>query len=121
MHHALNLGDQNIEVLQYTLTSLCNVVGTLEHKMHYLSQHDTSQSIKYSSSISPRNYLDVQLSTLAAELDVVRKLTEVGGFNTVVGDFNSLTGVTVLVRSNIPSDVPKFEHFIDFDILLAGI
>ena len=46
MIHALNMGDQNIGFLQKTLTILCNVVGTLDHSMHYLSQHDTSQSFK---------------------------------------------------------------------------
>ena len=97
MHHALNMGDQNIGVLQQTLTGFCNVVGTLEQKMHYLSQHDTAQSIKDSLTIAPRNYFYVQLSKLAADLDGVRKLTEGGGFNTVVGDFKSLTGVTVWV------------------------
>ena len=102
MHHALNLGDQNIEVLQYTLTSLCNVFGTLEHKMHYLSQHDTAQSIKDSLTVSPRNYFDVQLLTLSAELDGVRQLTEEGQFNTVVCDFKSLTNVTVWVQANHP-------------------
>ena len=37
MHHALNMGDHNIRVFQKTLTFLCNVVGTLEHKIHHLS------------------------------------------------------------------------------------
>ena len=36
MHHALNMRDHNIAVLQHTLNGLCNVVGTLEQKMHYL-------------------------------------------------------------------------------------
>ena len=89
--------------------------------MHYLSQNDTSQSIKDSSMISPRNYFDVQLSTLVVELDGVRQLIEGGGLNTVVEDFKSLTDVTVWVRANLPSDAPKFEHFIDLYILLAGI
>ena len=35
--------------------------------------------------------------------------------------FKSLTDVTVWVRENLPSDAPKFEHFIDLYILLAGI
>ena len=95
MRHALNMGDQNIGVLQQTLTGLCNVVGTLEQKMHYLSQHDTAQSIKYNLTISLRDGFDVQLSTSSAELDGVRQLTELGGFNTVVGYFKSLTNVTV--------------------------
>ena len=30
MHHALNMGYQNIGVMQQTLTDLCNVVRTLE-------------------------------------------------------------------------------------------
>ena len=89
--------------------------------MHYLSQHDTSQSIKESSTIAPRNDFDVQLLTLAAELDGVRQLTEGSGYNTVVCDFKSLTDVTVWVQANIPSDAPRFDHFIDFYILLAGI
>ena len=49
------------------------------------------------------------------------QLTEGGGFNTVVGDFKYLTDVTVWVRENIPSDAPKFEHFVDLDILLEVI
>ena len=86
-----------------------------------MSQHDTAQLIKDSSTIAPRNEFDVQLLTIAADLDGVRHLIEGGGFNTVVGDFKSLTDVTVWVRANLPSDTPKFEHFIDLDILLAGI
>ena len=39
----------------------------------------------------------------------------------MVGGFKSLTGVTFWVRANLPSDAPKFEHFIDLYILLAGI
>ena len=38
MHQALNMGYQKIEFLQQTLTGICNVVGTLEQKMHNLSQ-----------------------------------------------------------------------------------
>ena len=53
--------------------------------MHYLSQHDTTQLIKDSSTITPRYYFDVQLSSLAAELNGVRQITEGGGLNTVVG------------------------------------
>ena len=71
--------------------------------------------------IAPRNDFDVQLSTLAEELDGVRKLTEGGGFNTVVGNFKCLIDVTVWVQANIPSDAPKFEYFIDLNILLARI
>ena len=39
----------------------------------------------------------------------------------MAGEFKSLTDVTVWVRANILSDAPKFKHFIDLDILLAGI
>ena len=39
----------------------------------------------------------------------------------MVGTFKSLTDVTVWLRENLLSDAPKFEHFIDLDILLAGI
>ena len=46
MHHSLKMGDQKIRVLKKTLTGLCNIVGTLEQKMHYLSQHDIAQLIK---------------------------------------------------------------------------
>ena len=66
MHSALNMGYQNIGVLKQTLTGLCNVVGTLDQKMHYLSQHDTAQLIKDSSKVVPRNDFDVQLQTLAS-------------------------------------------------------
>ena len=48
MHHALKMGDQNIGVLQQNLTGIYNVVGTLEQKMHNLSQNGTAQLIKYS-------------------------------------------------------------------------
>ena len=44
--------------------------------MHYLSQYDTAQSIKDSLTIAPRNDFDVQLSTLAAELDGVWQIIE---------------------------------------------
>ena len=70
--------------------------------MHYLSQNDTSQSIKDSSTVAPGNDFDVQLLTLAANLDGVRQLTEGGVFNTVVGYFKSLTDVTVWVQANLP-------------------
>ena len=76
---------------------------------------------KDSSKIYPRNDFDDQLSTLAPELDGVQQITEVGGFNTVVGNFKPLTDVTVWVQANLTSDAPKFEHLIDLDILLAGI
>ena len=58
---------------------------------------------------------------MTENLDEVRQLMEGGGFNIVVGDFKYLTDVTVWVQTNIPSDTPKFEHFIDLDILLAGV
>ena len=51
----------------------------------------------------------------------MRYLTEGGGFNTVVGYFKSFTDVTVWMRANLTSDATKFEHFIDLDIILAGI
>ena len=121
MHHDLNIGYQNIGVLQQTLTGMCNADGTLYQNMYYLSQHDTYQSIKDGLAISPRNDFDVHLYTLAGELYGVRQLTEGGVFNAVVGDFKSLTDVTVWVRANLPSDAPKFEHFIDLYILLAQI
>ena len=44
--------------------------------MHYLPQNYIAQSIKDSLTISPRNEFGVQISTLAAELDGVRQLTE---------------------------------------------
>ena len=89
--------------------------------MYYLYQNDTARLIKYSSLISPIYEFDVQLSELAAELVGVWQLTEGGGFNTVVGNFKSLTDVTIWVQANLPSDAPKFEHFNDLEILLAGI
>ena len=55
MHHALNMGDQKIWVLQQTLTRHCNVVVTLEQKIHYLYQNVTDQPIKDSSNSSPRD------------------------------------------------------------------
>ena len=97
MNHALHMGYQNIGVLQQTLTGLCNVVGTLDHKIHYLSQHGTAQLIKDSSTISPRDDFDVQILTLASDLDGVQHLMEGGGFNTAFGNFKSLTDVTVWV------------------------
>ena len=97
MHHALNIGDQNIGVLQHTLTGLCNVVGTFKQKMHYLSQHNTAHLTKDSLAISPRNDFDVQILTLVAELDGVRQLIEGGGFSTLLVNFKSLTDVTVWV------------------------
>ena len=39
----------------------------------------------------------------------------------MVGGFKSLTGVTFWVRANLPSYAPKCVHFIELDILLAGI
>ena len=84
MHHALNMRDQNIGVLQQTLTGLCNLVGTSEQTMHYLYQHDAAHLIKDSLIISPRNDVYVQLSTLPAELYGLWQLTEGGGLNKVV-------------------------------------
>ena len=84
MHHDLNMGDQNIGVLQQTLTGLCNLVGTSEQTMHYLYQHDAAHLIKDSLIISPRNDFYVQLSTLPAELYGLWQLTEGGGLNKVV-------------------------------------
>ena len=89
--------------------------------MHHLYQNGTAQLIKDSSTSSPRDNVEVRLSTLTSELDGVRQLTEGGGFNTAVGDFKSLTYVTVWVKAILPSYVPGFEHFIDLGILLAGI
>ena len=89
--------------------------------MHHLSQVGTAQLIKGSSTSSPRDDFEVQLSTSITELDGVRQLTEVGGFNTVVGYVNSLTDVTIWVRDNLPSDAPKFEHFVDLENLLVEI
>ena len=83
MHHYLNMGDQNIGVLQQTLTVLCNIVGTLEHKMYHLSQNGTARLIKGSSTSAPRDDFEVRLYTLTAELDGVKNLSEGGGFNTV--------------------------------------
>ena len=48
MNHDINMGDKNIGVLKNNLTGLCNVVGTLEHKIHYMSKNYTAQSIKES-------------------------------------------------------------------------
>ena len=97
MHHALTMRYQNIGVLQQTLTGLCNVVGTLEKKMRYLSHHDTVQSIKDSFTIAPKNDFGVQLLTLSVDLDGMRQLSEGGGFNRVVGNFKSLTDFNVWV------------------------
>ena len=46
IRRAQNTGDQNIGVLQQTLTRLCNLVVTLEQKIHHLSQNGTAQFIK---------------------------------------------------------------------------
>ena len=77
------------------MTALCNVVVTLDQKIHYLSQNVTAQFIKDSSTIAPRDDFEVRLSTLTEKLDVVRRLTDGGGLNAVVGDFKSLNDVTV--------------------------
>ena len=89
--------------------------------MHHLYQNGTSQLINGSLTSAPRDDFEVRLSALTAELVLVRQLTERGGFNKVVGDFKSLTDFTFGVQVNLPSDAPKFEHFIDLEILLAGI
>ena len=89
--------------------------------MHNLYQNGTAQSIKDSLTSAPRDDFEVRISTLKEELDGVRQLTKGGGFNTVVIDFKSLTDVTVWVRANLPPYPPKFEHFIDLDIILSGI
>ena len=121
IHKAFNMGDQNIGILQQILTGLYNLVQTLEQKIHHLSQNGTANLIRGSSTDAPRDDIEVRLSTLTAEFYGLRHLTKGGGFNTIVGDLNSLTDFTVWVRVNLPSDTPKFEHFIDLDILLAGI
>ena len=46
IHRALNMGDQNIGVLNQTLTGIFNVVGTLEQKMHHMSQNGTDHLIR---------------------------------------------------------------------------
>ena len=97
MHQALNMGDQNIIVLQKTLTGLCNVIETLDQKIHHMYQNGTAQLIGGISIDAPRDDFEVQLSTLIEELDGVRKLTEGGGFSTVVGDLNYLMDVTIWV------------------------
>ena len=89
--------------------------------MHYLFQNETAHLIKDSSTIAPRNDFDAHISTLVADFDGLWKLTERVGFNTVVVYFKSLTDVTVWEQANFPSGAPKFEHFIDLDILLEGI
>ena len=121
MHHDINMVDHNIGLLQKTLAGLCSVVGTLEQKMHHLSQNGIAQLIKVSSTSAPTGDFKSRLSTLTAELYGLWQLTEVGGFNTVVGYFKSLNDFTLWVRADISSDAPKFEHFIDLKILLAGI
>ena len=75
MHHTMNMGYQNIGVLQHTFTGICNVVRTLEQKMNNLSQNGTSHSIKFSSTSAPRDNLEVRLSTLTSELDGLWHLT----------------------------------------------
>ena len=121
MHQSINMGDQNIGVLLQTLTGICNVVGTLEQNMHHMYQNGTAQFIRSNLNNFPRDHFELRPSTLTAELNGVQQLMEGGGFNTVVGGFKSLTDVTVWVRVKLPSDTPKFEHFIDLDILLARI
>ena len=65
--------------------------------MHHMSQNSTAQLIRGSSNYAPRGDIEVRLSTFPSDLDGVRQITEGGVFDTVVGDFKSLTGVTVLV------------------------
>ena len=121
MHQELNMEDQNIGVLQQKLTGICNGFGTLEQKMHHLSQSGTDQLIRGIYTDATRDDFKVQLPTLTAELDGAQKITEGGVFITVVADFKSLKDVTVWVQANLTPDTPKSEHFIDFDILLSGI
>ena len=89
--------------------------------MYHFSQNGPAQLIKGSSTSAPRGEFEVRIYTLTTELDGVQQLTEGGGLNTVVGDFMSLTDVTVWVQANLPSDATKYEHFIDLEILFAGI
>ena len=84
MNNALNMGDQNIGFLQQTLTVLCNAAGTLDQKVHHMYYNGTAQLIKGSLTDATRDDFEVQLSTLTAELDGVRQLTEGGGLNKFV-------------------------------------
>ena len=97
MHRSLNMGDKNIGVLQQTLTGLCNVVGTLDQKMHNFYQNGTAKLTKGILTSAQTDDFEVRISTLTAELDGLRQLMEGGGFNTVVGDFKYLTDVNVWV------------------------
>ena len=65
--------------------------------MHNLSHNGTAWLNKESQTSAQRDDFEVRVSTLTAELDGVRKITEGGGFNTVVGYLNTLTAVTVWV------------------------
>ena len=121
IHQDLNMVDQNIRILQQTLTGLCNVVGTFDKNMHHLSQNGTAQLIRGNLTNWPRYDFELQLSTFTEELYSVRYLTEGGGFNTIMGDFKFFTDVTVWVQEKLASNTPNFEHFIDFDIFLARI
>ena len=76
MNHAINMVDQHLGVLKHTLTGICNVVGTLEQKMHNIYQNDAAQFIKGSSNNAPRDGFEARISTLTADLDGVRQLTE---------------------------------------------
>ena len=100
------MGDQNIGVLQQTLTVLCDVVGTLEQIMYHLSHNVTDQLIGVIFTDAPRDDFEVRISTLISEFGGVRKLTEGCGFNTIVVYLKSLEYVTVWVRANLPS-VPQ--------------
>ena len=79
--------------------------------MHHMSQNGTAQLIGGSLTDAPMDDLKARLSTLTAELDGVRQLTQGGGFNTSVGDVKSLTVVghlksltyfNIWVRANLP-------------------
>ena len=60
MHHTINMVDQNIGLLQQNLTVICNVVGTLEQKMHHLYQNGTDWLIKGSLTNATRDDLEVR-------------------------------------------------------------
>ena len=63
VHQALNMGDQNIGVLQQTLTGICNLVGTLEQNMHHVSHNGKDQLIRGSSNNSPGGDFELRIST----------------------------------------------------------
>ena len=113
--------DQNIGVLYQTLTGICDVVETLEQKMHHLSQNGAAHLIRGSLNDAPRVDFKVQLSTLTEKFSGLRHFMEGSGFNKVVGYFKSLTDFTIWVRDNLPSDTPKPDYFIYLYILLAEV